>query len=621
MLLPWSPDADLALVPEQPGVYLFKSEDGRVLYVGKASSLRARLASYRRMSTDERQNVRFMEKDVRSVETIVTRTEKEALLLEDSLIKTHKPDHNIRLKDDKSFLMLRLDLDERFPRLKFVRAHSPNVGAPKSGPSARSKLFGPYASSRRVRATLGALHRVVPLRDCPDSVMSHRSRPCLKHPIGLCSAPCVGLIDEAEYAKLVDKAARVLAGDAADVERDLEARMREASKRREYERAALWRDRLAALRGTLEGQAAVPRDKIRRDVLHLARRGDEAVAHHLTFRDGRLEGSRSHSFRSQLPENELLHGIVTALYSGTGREVPEELVLPSEPADRALLESVLGAGVRIAVPKGGARARMLELAGENARAELVRREREADSERNALAELTTILDLDGPPEVIDCFDVSNLQGANVVASRVRFRSGHADKAGYRRFKVRGVKGQDDFASMREIVRRSLSRGVEEGDLPDLVVIDGGAQQLASALEAREETGAFDVAMIGLAKARSERRVRGKKKEGSDERVFLPGAADPIELARHGAAKHLLERIRDEAHRFAITYHRKERGRIRSQLDSIPGIGPAKRKALLTRFGSVQGVKQASVEEIAAVPGIGRELAGVIRAGLLRDRSS
>jgi excinuclease ABC subunit C len=258
---------------------------------------------------------------------------------------------------------------------------------------------------------------------------------------------------------------------------------------------------------------------------------------------------------------------------------------------------------------------MLELAGENARAEIVRRERESDSERNALAELTTLLGLENAPEVIDCFDVSNLQSANVVASRVRFRSGRADKDGYRRFKVRGVQGQDDFASMREVVHRSLRRGVEEGELPDLVVIDGGAQQLASALEAKEEAGAFDVAMIGLAKARAERRVKGKRKEESEERVFLPGATEAIELPRHGAARHLLERIRDEAHRFAITYHRKERGRIRSQLDSIPGVGDVKRKALLRRFGSVQGVKQASLEELAAVPGIGRELAHVIREAL------
>ncbi len=614
MSLPWSTKVDLTLVPESPGVYLFKSADNRVLYVGKASNLRSRLASYRRMGSDERHNVRFMEKDVSTVETIVTRTEKEALLLEDSLIKTRKPPHNIRLKDDKSFLMLRLDFDERFPRLQFVRAHSPKVGA-----SGRSRLFGPYASARRARATLAALHRVVPLRDCPDSVLNHRTRPCLKHPLGLCSAPCVGLIGAAEYAQLVDKAARVLAGDAEDVERELEVRMREAAKHREYERAAVWRDRLAALRGTLEGQAAVPRDRIRRDVLHLARRGDEVVVHRLAFRDARLQESRSHAFRSQLPDAELLHSVVTALYSGGTREVPEELVLPSEPADRALLERALGSGVKIVVPRSGARTSMLELAGENARAELLRRGREADAEQTALTGLAGVLGLEAPPEVIDCFDISNLQSSNVVASRVRFRSGHPDKDGYRRFKLRGVEGQDDFASMREVVLRSLRRGVEEGDLPDLVVIDGGAAQLASALSAREEAGAFEVATIGLAKARAASRARGRAREGSEERVFLPGAKDAIELPRHSAARHLLERIRDEAHRFAITYHRKERGRIRSRLDSVPGIGPARRKALLTRFGSVQGVRAASAEDIAAVPGIGPELAATIREAL-RERT-
>jgi excinuclease ABC subunit C len=294
-------------------------------------------------------------------------------------------------------------------------------------------------------------------------------------------------------------------------------------------------------------------------------------------------------------------------------------VLPGEPADRPLLENLLGsslaAGVRIAVPKSGDRARMLDLAGENARAELLRRSRESDAEQTALAELAGIVGLDAPPEVVDGFDISNLQAANVVASRVRFRSGHPDKNGYRRFRVRSVAGQDDFASMREVVARSLRRGVDEGDLPDLVVIDGGAAQLASALEAREEAGAFDVAMIGLAKARSERNVKGRRAASSEERVFLPGRSEPIELPRHGAARHFLERIRDEAHRFAITYHRKERGRIRSHLDSIPGVGPARRKALLTRFGSVQGVRAASAEDIAAVPGIGDGLAATIREHL------
>jgi excinuclease ABC subunit C len=612
MSIPWTSDADLSGVPERPGVYVFKGDDGKVLYVGKAANLRARLSNYRRMASDERSNVRFMEKDAREVETIVTRTEKEAFLLEDSLIKTRKPPHNIRLKDDKSFLMIRLDLDERFPRLKFVRAHSPKAGA-----TGRSRLFGPYASARRVRATLEALHRVVPLRDCPDVVLDHRTRPCLRHPLGLCSAPCVGLVGATDYAQLVDKAARVLAGDASDVERELEREMREASKRHEFERAAVWRDRLAALRGTIEGQGAVPRDRIHRDVLHFARRGDEVVVQRLAFRDGRLSEIRSHAFRSQLPDAEMLHSAITALYAGGLREVPEELVVPVEPADCPLLQTVLGAGVKIVVPRSGERLRTLELTGENARVELLRRERESDVEQTALAELAGLAGLQAAPEVVDGFDISNLQGTNVVASRVRFRSGHPDKNGYRRFKVRNVEGQDDFASMKEVVSRSLRRGLDEGDLPDLVVIDGGPAQLASALEAREEAGAFDVAMIGLAKARSERNVKGKRAAASEERIFLPGKDEAIELPRHGAARHFLERVRDEAHRFAITYHRKERGRIRSQLDSIPGVGSAKRRALLVRFGSVQGVAKASVEELAAVPGIGRELARTIQEHLAR----
>ena len=264
------------------------------------------------------------------------------------------------------------------------------------------------------------------------------------------------------------------------------------------------------------------------------------------------------------------------------------------------------------MPRGGERKRMLDLAGENARAELARRLDGRESDEAAAQKLAELVDLPetGAPLVMDCFDVSNFQGSNVVASRVRFRGGMADRAGYRRFRVRSVDGQDDFAAMNEVVGRSLRRGLDEGDLPDLIVIDGGAQQLKRALEAREEAGAWDVRIVALAKARAERRVRGRAKAKSEERVFLTPESEPIELGRHSAERHLLERIRDEAHRFAITYtyHRKERGRIRSRLDAIAGVGPAKRKALLKRFGSVQGVARASVEELLAIPGISPELA-------------
>jgi excinuclease ABC subunit C len=560
--------------------------------------------------------VRFLESLATSVETIVTRTEQEALLLEDALIKDHKPPHNIRLKDDKSFLMLRLD-DEAFPRLKFVRAHSRRENK-KTG---RSRFFGPYASASAVRRTLSDLHRVIPLRDCPDSVFAHRARPCIKHQIGLCSAPCVGLVSGEEYGELVERAARVLSGDTSELEAELEGRMQRAAGKLEFERAAVWRDRLAALRRTVERQGVQPGDKVERDVLALARSGGQAVVHRIAFREGRMTESRSHLFKSELPDEDLWHDVVTALYAPGRRAAPREIVLSVLPAERELLEGVLGDGVRLVVPQRGARRRMLDLAAENARATLARRERERAAEEAGLLELEQVADLPRPPEIIDCFDVSNLQGTNVVASRVRFRGGHPDKAGYRRFKVRGLDGQDDFAAMNQVVGRSLERCVRDGELPDLIVIDGGAQQLASAVAAREEAGAWDVPMIGLAKARSERSVRGRRKAASEERIFLEGVAAPLDLPRHSSARHLLERVRDEAHRFAVTYHRKERGRIRSQLDGVPGLGPVKKKRLLRKFGSVAGVREASVEELAALQGIGPDLANAIRRQLDEGRAT
>ncbi len=606
----WSLDE----VPERPGVYLFRDEADQVLYIGKAVNLKSRLRSYRRPGADGRLNVAFLERDAQRVETIVTRTEAEALLLEDSLIKQYKPKHNIRLKDDKSFLMLRIDLNEDFPRFKFVRSHRPE----ENKPVGRSRYFGPFASSRIIRRTLEDLHRVVPLRDCPDSVMNHRSRPCLKHQIGLCSAPCVNKIESNDYARLVERAMDILGGDIRELESDLSTRMQAASQALEYERAADWRDRLLALRRTVENQAVCPKDGIDRDVLAVARRGQRAVIHRLSFREGRLTESRSHRFESELPEPELLHSAITALYGGGRRGLPAELILPWQPAEERLLTQALGQDCAWVIPQSGARKRMLDLAGENARATLSNFESEAAGDEAALEQLIDTLDLDPGTEVMDCFDISNLQGTNVVASRVRFRRGHSDRSGYRRFKIRDVQGQDDFASMHEVVLRSLKRGVREGDLPDLIVIDGGQAQLDKALEARSEAAAWGVQMIGLAKARPARTVQGKKLPATEERVFKPGAHDAIQLARNSASRHLLERIRDEAHRFAITYHRKERGRIKSRLDSIPGVGAVRRKTLLVHFGSAKGVGQASVEELATVAGISLELARQIHDHLLAD---
>jgi len=594
-------------LPHKPGVYLFRDGKEKVIYVGKAKDLKKRVASYKRPGGDGRLLIRFLEKEARTLETIVTRTEAEALLLEGSLIKQHKPPHNVLFKDDKSFLMVRMDLDERFPRLKFVRQHSAKAGKPKG----RSRLFGPFVSTVALRRTLSELHRVVPLRDCPDHVLNHRSRPCLKHQLELCSAPCVDLIGEEEYGGLVERAVRILSGDTEELERDLDGRMRSASDAEEYERAAHWRDRLAALRRTVEGQGVTPHDRVTRDVIGLARRGDDALVQRLSFREGRLAESRSHRFRSELPDEELLHSVVTALYAGGRRQMPTELVLPAQPADPEVLVEGLADRPRFVTPKTGDRRRMLELANENARAALAKIGDDEERGEALLKELARLLELDGAPWVIDCFDVSNLQDANVVASRVRFTGGLPDRNAYRRFKVKTVKGQDDFASMREVVGRALTRGAKEDDLPDLVLIDGGEQQVAKALEARDEAGAFHVAVIGIAKARPERGKETKRKARTEERLFIPGGKEPLELPRNSGVRHLLERIRDEAHRFAITYHRKERGKVKSKLDSIAGVGPVKRKALLKRFGSVKGVAAASVEELSSTQGISAELAQAI----------
>ncbi|MCZ6596159.1 MAG: excinuclease ABC subunit UvrC [Planctomycetota bacterium] len=614
---PWRTAEPMPKVAENPGVYLFRDAKGKVLYIGKARNLRARLATYRSRGGDGRVSVAFLERDARKVETIITRTEQEALLLEDALIKQYKPPHNVRLKDDKSFLMIRIDLDERFPRLKFVRAHRPKQGKKKG----RSRFFGPYASTKAVRQTLSDLHRVVPLRDCTDQVLNHRSRPCLKHQLGLCSAPCVGLISEGEYAELVERAEKVLSGNIEELEQDLDQRMCVAAKKEEYELAAHWRDRLQALRRTVERQGVQPGERIDRDVLGLARSGDRALVHRLAFREGRLVESRSHAFRSELPDEELLHNVLTALYGGGRCEVPREIVVPARPADAELLEGVLGDGVQLVAPRGGARRRMVDVADENARVELARRESQRSEDEDAARRVAALVDLPEAetPPVIDCFDVSNLQGTHVVASRVRFRAGIPDRDGYRRFRVRTVEGQDDFASMREVVGRSLRRGTRDGDLPDLVVIDGGPQQLASALQAREDAGAWDVRIVSLAKARPERNVRGQRRGAVEERVYLAPESAPHVLEKHTPERYLLERIRNEAHRFAIAYHRKERGKIRSRLDSIPGVGPAKRKALLKRFGSAAGVEAASVEELAAVRGVSPALARTILEHLRAER--
>jgi excinuclease ABC subunit C len=425
------------------------------------------------------------------------------------------------------------------------------------------------------------------------------------------------------YELLVQRAMRVLAGDTEELRSDLEGRMRAASERQEYELAAGFRDRLAALGRTVEAQGVLSAASTERDVLALARAGERVLVHRLSIRRGKLERSQGFALRSELSDEECLHEVLTRLYGGDDAERPRELVLPFLPAEHELLGSLFG-DTEWVVPRGGERARQLELARENAALELgraVARAEALDEAEEGLARLCALERGEAQPLMIDCFDVSNLQGTHVVASRVRFRGGHPDRSGFRRYRVKSVRGQDDFQAMHEVVGRSLRRGLDEGELPDLVVIDGGAAQLASALSAAEDAGAFEVRIVALAKARPGRRRGGREQAPSEERLFLAPDAAPVVLAPHSAIRLLLERVRDEAHRFALAYHRKERGKLRSRLDAIRGLGPARKKALLARFGSVRGVEAASVEELASVPGISSKLARQVAEALRRPEGA
>jgi excinuclease ABC subunit C len=563
-----------------------------------------------------------LESRASALDFVVTATEEEALLLEDTLVKKHRPPHNVRLKDDKSFLLVRLDPSGPFPRLEPVRAHSPRAGG--------ALHFGPFPSAGALRRTLRILHSVVPLRDCSDAVLRNRSRPCLKHAIGRCAAPCVGLIGEAEYRALVERAIEMLRGRGEGLLGALRARMREEADALRFERAQGIKEAIDDLERTLSVERDVLERRVGRDVVGLARDESRVCLVVLQFRDGALVDRRTAVLESPLPDEEVLGSLLPRLFEGTG-DIPPEIAIPAEPNDAEMIASHLArrrkGPVRLLVPRRGPAARRVRQACENA-ARLLEAARNQDAASAEAAErLAERLRLRRVPVVVDGFDVSNIQGSAIVASRVRFRDGRPDRSGYRRFRPKEVATQDDFAVLHEVVSRALKRDLEADELPDLLVIDGGKGQLQSALAARDEVGAWDVEVVALAKRKTGK--TGKTGSGlacrpdpvlppKDERVYLPDRAEPIPLEVGSPDRALLERIRDEAHRFAITYHRRVRGRLGSALDAIPGIGRERRKRLLRHFGSVEAIRRASIDEIAAVPGIPRALGErVLRA--LRPR--
>lgn len=594
-------------LPSSPGVYLMKDKTGRILYIGKAKNLKSRVRNYLRPGADGRAHIVFMMERAESLEWVVTGSEKEALILENNLIKKHRPRYNVDLKDDKTYLSLRLGLDEDFPRLDLVRRVK------------RDKAFylGPYSSARDLRATVEMLLKIFPLRSCNDRDFRTRERPCLYHWTRGCPAPCRGLIDREGYGKLVDEVVAFFRGKSMGLVERLLDKMEEAAKAERFEEAALLRDRLRAVEATLEKQKIVTHTPVDRDAIGWVREGSEVQVSVFVVRGGAVIDERSYHLASVMEENEEFAAEFLRSYYREDRIVPPVVLVQSgvgegHSALEAWLAERRGRRVRILSPQRGDKAALLRMAGENAAAKLAERRKSKIGFETALKELGAKLGLPGPPDAIECFDISNIQGTNPVAGMVTFTGGQPDKSRYRRFSIKTVEGSDDFAMLHEALKRRIARRNEEGwELPDLIVIDGGRGQLSSAMRAFSDLGVEPPAMIGLAKARS---LKGTDEpEKSPERVFLPGRANPLILRQNSSALFMLQRIRDEAHRFSVAFHRQKRSKstITTELDSIPGMGPARRKALLTAFGSLKGVKSATLEELTAVEGVPRQLAEAV----------
>ncbi len=607
--------ATLKRLPDRPGVYLMKDARGTVIYVGKAQSLRNRVRSYWQKQSigPEGQLIRSVIDKVADLEYTMTDSVSEALLLEINLVKRHRPRYNVRLKDDKSYPFIKIT-GEDFPRVERTRK------LPADG----SRYFGPYASASSVDEAMNLIRRLFPFRTCTLEIHEGRKaieRPCLLYHIKRCQAPCVGYISKADYRADITQIERFLEGRQEVVARELTRQMQAASEATEYERAAALRDKVKAIERTMESQKMAAHKTTEEDVLGLARQDTQAAVQLFAVRGGKMVGRDVFLLDAprELDDATVLSGFVQQYYE-RATSVPPEVLVPAVPEDGPELEVFLtarrGAAVHLRVPQRGEKRELLQLATRNA-AETLQREHArwlADQGKTlaALEELSDALALPVIPIRIECYDISNFQGAQSVGSMVVFEEGRPRTGEYRRFRIKEVQGPNDFASHQEVLRRRFKRARmgEEGSeeelrwqLPDLVVIDGGKGQLSAAKEVLDELGYHDLAVVGLAKEREE--------------IFLPEREEPVLLPPTSPALYLMQRLRDEAHRFAITYHRSLRAKAatRSAFDDLPGVGPKRRAALLRVFGSAKRVREAPAEQVAAVPGIGPALAAKIKAGL------
>jgi len=572
-------------LPRSSGVYLFRGQGGDILYVGKARSLRSRVRSYFQDARVDSPRLDRLVERIRDVEVVVTDTEREALVLENNLIKTHKPRYNVLLRDDKNHPYLKLTLNEGYPRLYVVR-HPGTDGAVYSGP---------YVPASLARRTANLVHRLFGIRSCREKLNGKRPRPCLQYQIKRCIAPCVDeIVTVGEYRRAAENAKLFLQGKNDDLITSLKKTMHGEAERERFEEAARLRDNVRMLEDmrTRQKMASVRGDES--DVFGFYREGDNAVLQVFSVRSGKVV-DRDSFVLEELEAQEDPELIEAALkqYYELGRFLPSRIHVPADFPERAVVADWLcakkGSKVEILVPKKGSKRRLVELVCRNARLayELDFREEGRQAGRR-LESLQEALDLPDKPELIEGFDISNIQGSEVVASMVSFERGQPKRSDYRKYKIRSVSSgkPDDFRAMREVVLRRYRRALEEGtDLPDLILIDGGKGQLSAALGALEELGLSHLEMVSLAK--------------KEEWIFRPGSPEPIVLDPHSPARQLLQRVRDEAHRFAVTFHRQQRKArdLSSSLESIPGIGPKKRRKLLTHLGSLAGVKAAPVGEL------------------------
>ncbi len=620
-------EAKLSTLPASPGCYLFFGDDDECLYVGKAKSLRSRVRSYfQESSGDARYFIPFLRRMCADLETVATANEKEAAVLENQLIKKHKPRFNVKLRDDKEFLCIRLDDRKPWPRLETVRRPQ-NDGA---------HHFGPYHSATSARRTLHLVNKHFKLRTCSDADFASRKRPCLQHQIKRCPAPCVYEVDKVAYAAQTRAVCLFLEGRHDELSRELESLMKAAATGMEFERAAIYRDQIRAVTAIHENQRVAAVSDVDQDVVGMYREGSNVEIEVIFVRAGRVADTVSFSLRRvELPDEEVLAGFISEYYEGDEGSVlvPAEIVVPVLPDGFEGVAEWLGdrrgRKVQILVPQRGGRKKLLEMATHNAKHAYTEKQRATEDIEARLEELRAELRLSVLPRRIECCDISHLGGNDTVGAIVAVLDGVADKKRYRSFHVRDVSGGDDYAAMYEVLSRRFKRGLqarEQGreqareqeptesawDLPDLFVVDGGRGQLAVALAAAGDLGLHDLAIVGLAKERET--AAGDKVV---DRVYIPGQKNGIPLRHVSSALFFLARARDEAHRFANAARMKlgKARRMKSDLDDIPGVGDKTKRALLTRLGTLKAVRDASDEALLAVPGVTKKVVAALRAGL------